>query len=296
MALFCFGGSACFSFAEFESLSGCKHPVIDSKLGCSDPVALMAGSGHSCVLRNNKTAWCWGDNRKGQIGSNTDFVYETAHTPKKVFGLDAVTSITAGWQHSCAVNDGDIYCWGSNRFGQLGTDPGVQDGFALRPIQVKATSSKKWISVIAGGKQTCAESDDDEWWCWGDNSFGQTGQIVTEAWAWSSPKKVDTVSGIQKLSTGRSHVCSHTNTLIKCWGQANAGKTTRDPFTEQKQWHLPVDWTFEPATVVDISAGKYHSCAVLDLGEVWCWGSRTWGQVGILDTESSTQSAPSKVQ
>ncbi len=82
-------------------------------------VALALGDHHSCGLETGGSGlvYCWGYNYYGQlgIGNNTE-----QHAPSWVF-ISNVISLTAGNNHTCAVNNGhDVYCWGSNSDGQLG--------------------------------------------------------------------------------------------------------------------------------------------------------------------------------
>src|SRR5262245_39481043 len=40
----------------------------------------------------------------------------------------------------------------------------------------------------------------------------------------------------------------------------------------------------EPVTVVAISAGYAHTCALLSSGAVRCWGDGAWGRLGYANT------------
>ncbi len=90
-------------------------------------VKLSAGSRHACSLSMNTTTVCWGDGSSGQIGNNGT---NPSTAPQRIntfgdlrySGVNRyVTDISAGGQHTCAVADSTIYCWGNNTYGQLGT-------------------------------------------------------------------------------------------------------------------------------------------------------------------------------
>ena len=73
---------------------------------------------------------CWGLNDKGQAGtpleeSSEDLERLSVSPPRRVAGLHNVQQLTAGFDATCAlVQNGDVYCWGSNVMGVLGKDTG----------------------------------------------------------------------------------------------------------------------------------------------------------------------------
>jgi alpha-tubulin suppressor-like RCC1 family protein len=84
--------------------------------------AITAGASHNCAVITGGSVKCWGNNNEGQLGDAT--------VVKKVTPVDAkllmntATAIAAGGQHTCALSPDNmvqnLYCWGSNEYGQLG--------------------------------------------------------------------------------------------------------------------------------------------------------------------------------
>ena len=75
---------------------------------------------HSCAIgsEDTPTIFCWGANDEGQTGTGSEDV--SILSPTRV-PLVAVTDITLGGSHSCAVTqDGAVWCWGHNESGQIG--------------------------------------------------------------------------------------------------------------------------------------------------------------------------------
>jgi alpha-tubulin suppressor-like RCC1 family protein len=79
-----------------------------------------------------KTVKCWGDNYAGTMGIGTNSGPETctsgtvsaacATAPQQVTALSDVNAVAAGLGHVCASRgSGEILCWGSNSFGELGS-------------------------------------------------------------------------------------------------------------------------------------------------------------------------------
>jgi alpha-tubulin suppressor-like RCC1 family protein len=80
--------------------------------------SLSVGGAHACALTADGTAYCWGDNRAGQLGDSTT-TYRAE--PTAVAGTTKFSSISAGYLHTCArTTDGSVACWGLNSAGELG--------------------------------------------------------------------------------------------------------------------------------------------------------------------------------
>jgi alpha-tubulin suppressor-like RCC1 family protein len=87
----------------------------------ADWSALTLGTYHSCGIKNDGSALCWGYNEYGQLGLSDSGDGTERDTPTQV-GTDANWSaIALGAVHSCGPkSDGSLWCWGYNEFGQLG--------------------------------------------------------------------------------------------------------------------------------------------------------------------------------
>jgi alpha-tubulin suppressor-like RCC1 family protein len=106
-------------------------------------VAIATGGGHSCALRVDGTAACWGDNLVGQLGDGTTI---TRLTPVNVQGITGLTALAAGQDHTCALRaDGSMACWGANGHGQLGDNTTTSRS---TPVPVSALSQ---VVGITGG-------------------------------------------------------------------------------------------------------------------------------------------------
>src|SRR5262245_6410704 len=79
---------------------------------------------------------------------------------------DVFTDVAAGDAHSCAIRNGDVWCWGSNDAGQLG-NPAVAD-VAASPVEVVGLPLPA-EHIAAGGDHTCAVLEDTQVYCWGAN-------------------------------------------------------------------------------------------------------------------------------
>ena len=83
---------------------------------------------HVCALLDNGSVKCWGWNSVGQLGlGDTDNRGDSGAEMGDSLGIvplgagRSTLSITAAWDHSCALLDNDtIKCWGNNAEGELG--------------------------------------------------------------------------------------------------------------------------------------------------------------------------------
>lgn len=137
-------------------------------------VEVATGREHSCGLTTAGTAYCWGDNRVGQLGDGT--AASRRLTPVLVAVPNGVTftQITTGTGHACGLTPaGEAYCWGSNAYGQLG------DGTTttrLTPVRVAVPNGVTFVQITAtSGAHTCGLTPAGAAYCWGDNRFGQLG-------------------------------------------------------------------------------------------------------------------------
>jgi alpha-tubulin suppressor-like RCC1 family protein len=79
---------------------------------------LVAGAVHTCALVTDGSAYCWGQNIRGQLGIGSA---ENRNQATSVVGGHRFRSIYAGGALTCAITqEGDQYCWGLNQDGQLG--------------------------------------------------------------------------------------------------------------------------------------------------------------------------------
>jgi alpha-tubulin suppressor-like RCC1 family protein len=142
--------------------------------GIDDAVSVTLGSFHACALRSDATVACWGRNYELELGNSA--VEDESPTPLPVEGLTDVVSLSAGFDHTCAVrSDGTVFCWGANGDGQLGTGEKARGSL---PAPVRGLRSA--ISVGAGWSSTCAVLENHTARCWGYNDYGSLGDGTTK--------------------------------------------------------------------------------------------------------------------
>ena len=143
--------------------------------------------------------------------------------------------------------------------------------------------------LSVGMQSACAAMDDGRARCWGIGE-DYTGLLGTgNAGDSTTPEEVVGVGGagpladVADVSVGFSHACAALDDgQARCWGYNPRG-AVGDGTIQARQTPVAVsDGTGSgPLTGVDsIGAGANHTCALIETGEVWCWGGNTDGELG----------------
>ncbi len=245
-------------------------------------VSVCAGGAHSCVVLADGTAWCWGSNRSGQLGTGT--AGGQSLMPVPVEGLTGVESITCGADHTCAVTtNGELYCWGANTSGQIGN--GNAGGNEPTPTLVDVASATI-VSASAGGAHSCAVTSDDDLYCWGDNRAGQLG-LGNTSLGEETPQPVPSPSAVVQVTAGDQHTCAvGRNASPWCWGSDDSGQMGDGD--ENHQPGVGTEISGMAGTASQMAAGGAHTCAVTSSHLLYCWGENSFGQLGIGNTNQST--------
>lgn len=197
--------------------------------------AVAAGGLHSCALTGAGSAWCWGNNQFGQLGTGGN---APAPIPVPVIGGGSYIAVVTGDRHSCALTPaGAAWCWGDNSAGQLG------DGTnANSPAPTAVNGGLSFVALTAGANHTCGLTSAGIAYCWGGNASGQLG-IGTTA---SSLTPVAVGGGLAfgVLSAGNGLTCGVTSGQVAyCWGNNQYGQVGDGSTTNQV---FPVKVSFQP--------------------------------------------------
>jgi alpha-tubulin suppressor-like RCC1 family protein len=155
---------------------------------------ISAGQFHTCAVAGGR-AYCWGLRSGGLIGDNGG--ESGAQTsPAAVVGLSGRTmvQISAGGGFTCALDtEGQVWCWGSNSDGQLGSTTIAVGQSSPVPVAVQQPAGVTFTAVTSGSAHACAIGSDDAIYCWGaagaqGTGAGQTSPVrfpsipVTPTW------------------------------------------------------------------------------------------------------------------
>ena len=258
----------------------------------------------------------------GQLGNGTDSEM-SSRAPTEVLWLDDVSHISSADAQTCAVSNGDVWCWGSNEGGLVAPS---STPYFNRPIEQPDIEDASTVDVFAG--RACAALANGEVACWGGEPSGDlrlisqledlveqvavgstfqcallgSGQIVcwgqlpiagTFGRGLGDELNLNTlplIGNARQLEAGAEHLCARTGEgTVHCMGQNRDGQLGV-PDIESLNAPTKIDGL---RGVIDISTGNDHTCAVNEPGEVFCWGLNRDGQLG--DGTTRTRYKPTKV-
>lgn len=261
----------------------------------ADAVEIAAGEVFTCVLREDRRVYCWGNNGVGQLGDGTT---ENRSAATAIPGLPSeIVAIAAGSYFACALtNSGEVYCWGTNGSGQLGN--AVSSG--LVPVRVEDAEASRILAIELGDDHACGiVAGDRNLVCWGANASGQLGD-GTRAQR-SSPGFVQVdghrVADVLDIALGSGYSCLlFADRNIACWGENEIGQlgigTTIDNVNPQgivESVGKSIDSIYAAQSNDGFTGTGGHTCARSTTNELYCWGRNDLGQLGHGDIANRTR-------
>lgn len=274
------GGVKCWgsnSYAQLGYSATGDSNVPVNVIGLPSAIGLEAGGAHTCAILTGGGVQCWGLGADGQLGNGST---NSSALPVSVSGLtQGVIGLSAGANHTCALTTtGGVKCWGSDTSGQLGDGREGAGVFSSVPVDVYGASGGI-TSVVSGGVFSCALNAAGGVKCWG----GIEDQVDLSGLS----------SGVTSLAAGWLHACAIiAGGAVKCWGNNEYHQLGNG---SDVYGSTPVDVTGLSSGILSVSAGTYHTCAVLaGAAPLRCWGHNGSGQFGDGTTISSSVPVESK--
>jgi alpha-tubulin suppressor-like RCC1 family protein len=280
--------------------------------------SVSAGQWHSCGVTLAGKGYCWGWwTEDGALGVDPDCIHAgCGETPEPVAGDLTFASINAGdSRHTCGVTTaGAGYCWGYNTFGELGIGTRIGDGFghcvtdgcvttgpdtcadvdwgwwtACSYTPAAVAGGLTFRSVIPGSVDACGLTTTGDAYCWGQGYDGRLGNGMNTDQ--STPARV--IGGLEfaSLSNGNGNfACGVTPSgSVYCWGQS---PNTLTGSNNAGAGAPPAGLAFESVSVGGSDYSQLrrgpsaHACGLTTAGDLVCWGSNEYGQLGTGEFSS----------
>jgi putative cell wall-binding protein len=257
------------SFLQWERVLG----VLEGE----HVVTYDRGYSHQCAVTVAGRVACWGSNWNAQLGDGT--TQDRQHpvwVSSDALTATTVVSVALGGVHTCALTaDGEVFCWGGNSVGQVGT--GSLASAVFEPVRVNGGAlqgvTARRLSVGQG--HTCVVTVEERAVCWGANSGRQVSQIFSGAER--LPVRVESGAligqSLLQVEAGDSHTCALTSTgTVICWGAGSSGSLGNGASWNYEGPAIAMGGALANATIASLSVTDSRVCAVSDQGRVICWG------------------------
>jgi hypothetical protein len=162
------------------------------QVGTSEWCSVDTGIQHTAGIKKDGSLWLWGRNHMGQLGANStnnkSLPVQEYNSSYDWVSVSAGNGFTLGIQE-----DGSLWTWGRNNFGQLANDSINRKSI---PTFVEYSPLVGWSRVSAGYDHACGIDKDGRLYCWGSNQTGELGlnsttdksqpiQIVSNSTDWA---------------------------------------------------------------------------------------------------------------
>ncbi len=252
--------------------------------GLADPTQVSAGTAFTCARRSTGTVECWGSDVLGQLGDGV--VGPNRSTPAPVSGVVDAVGVSAASLSACAVrSNGHVACWGNNGSGQLGDSTTLSRS---TPADVSGITTA--VEVALGASHACARLTGGTVKCWGSNTEGTLGDgTLTNSY---TPVDVLGVTDAVQLVAGSGFTCVRRPTgVVLCWGRNGFGSLGNGTTVSSGTAGPGAVSGLNDAVLLSPSSGR-HMCAVQASGQVVCWGSNGFGQLGDASATPRTTPVP----
>lgn len=273
-AVYCWGG-------DNAGQSGPDETHVDeigkNRVFNEGVVSLSAGGLNACVVLEEASLWCWGDNWFNQLVAP---VGDYSEDPVEIDLGGPVAQVVTGSSMCARMEDGAVFCWGDNSLGSVGNGADLSDCVEWNdciepPTQVVGLDGLTVVDLGSTASMPCAITDTGEAYCWGEipgPEDGGNGLVHSSVPVHlvDLPAPVVEVDGTGALVAGN---------VVMRWA-SNAYGQFGVPPSEMDWSNVPVAVEGLEGTPMEIGNGGFFACAVMSDGRVQCWGRNQYGQLG----------------
>lgn len=254
-------------------------------------VELAAGFSHTCGRTVDGAIRCWGRNDRGQLGYGVNFQNDSGLPPRVSGNVPvgaAARRIWAGENGSCALlEDESLSCWGEPWVAySRDRSQRIKSQSTPAPVDVGGRAKQ----VVFGNSHACALLDDGSIRCWGSGVGMGYGDIeIGDDEPPSAVPALDVGGKAIALAAGSFHTCALLEGgTVRCWGRSESGELGYGNRVDMGDDETPAAAGDVPVggKVIQIAAGGFHTCALLESGALRCWGEGRDGALGYGNTAS----------
>ena len=293
---------------------------------------IEAGHIHTLALKQDGTIWSWGNNTQGEMGNGTISSIKTTEptqiekgkyketkeietpegttqttTTEKEIELNNIKDIAAGYYYNLALdNEGYVYSWGYNGYGQLGDNTTESKSI---PTRIEGLEKIEKVYIYQNTSMAINKQGEIYIWGYGYNKEPEKmkfyskavdihGQLILaeDGSVWNisgnSPSRISGLKNIVEIASGDSYYSAlDTKGQVWVWGyngygQLSQGNTNNinEPTTvkiEKPKTDPKEETQYETLQdIVEIKAGNQNLEMITNAGEIYVSGYNRYGQLG----------------
>ncbi len=200
-------------------------------------VRIAASSNHAAAVTSSGELYMWGHNDSHRLGLPQSTVQAPTLLTALKDALVFVTDVSLGSAHSgCLSDQGDVYCWGWNEYGQCALDPTVtmpesggkgnpKPEKSVVPTPTLALENQTVTTLSLGQAHTAAVTAAGVLYTFGFNDEGQLGhggEVSTHI-----PTVVDLDGRCLSVSCGSTHTSAVVSNLTETQNQVRRNVAAR---------------------------------------------------------------------
>src|SRR5664279_2424964 len=220
--------------------------------------------------------------------------------------LLVATAASGASQADVPAAAGQVYAFGSDVSGQIGTQTLTPPTSAFSPVLVDLpTASPHATAIAAGYSHSLVATSDGKLYAFGSNGFGELG--TTTSVGTGTPESTPTpvalpgaTGGVTQVAAGQFFSLAATSTgQIYAFGlniQGQLGNSTNTGNDTPNPTPVPVTLPGASGQIVQLAAGMEHSLALTATGQAYAWGDNHYGELGYGTNIGTDNANPTPVQ
>ncbi len=242
---------------------------------------IISNGDTTLLIESDGTVKSWGRNKYGEVGNGTTVDQITPIVIPELTNIKEIVANDYGSGFFIALdNDGKVYSWGYNGYGQLGL------GTTTNQLTPALVSSLPTVSeIILNGYTTYAITTEGDVYAWGLNTYGQIGNGTTTNK--TTPNKVGTVSNVEELICEGQTVFALTESKkVYAWGRADDFQLGTGVVNLKQTSPVLISSLSNVDEVISNGVTSFAICN--NRQDVYSWGEGWNGELGTYSERNRT--------
>ena len=285
----------------------CISDIPDNALNGKNIVEVQSEMYSMIAIDNEGKVYTWGWNHRGQLGNGTDVKYSNvpiciSDIPGNVLNGKNIVNIHSNGGTIIGIdNEGKVYTWGNNEYGQLGngTNESSNEPICISDIPGNALNGKNIVEIQRDSTMIAIDNE-GKVYTWGENYYGKLGNGTGGEYGDYSnepiciseiPGNVLNGKNIVEIQGNSTMIAIDNEGKVYTWGSNSCGQLGNGTNESSNE---PICISDIPGNalngknIVEIQ-GNSTMIAIDNEGKVYTWGNNEYGQLGDGTFENSNR-------